>query len=68
MHRGVRLRSLAENEALTKALDFDRESMEWMTYRDRSGVLLLRVARVLSACRASTKIRWWQSTKISLET
>ena len=31
VNRGVRLRSLAENEAWAKGLDADPESMEWMT-------------------------------------
>ena len=31
VNRGVRLRSLADNEAWAKGLDADPESMEWMT-------------------------------------
>ena len=31
VNRGVRLRSLADNEVWAKGLDADPESMEWMT-------------------------------------
>ena len=49
--RGVRLRSLADNEAWAKGLDADPESMEWMTAMPiRPGVLLLRAARAPSNC------------------
>ena len=43
VNRGIRLRSLADNEAWAKRLDADPESTEWMTtYADRSSALLLR--------------------------
>ena len=49
--RGVRLRSLADNEAWAKGLDADPESMECMTSMlNRPGVLLLGAAGAPGDC------------------